>query len=106
MQEQEIKEKVKERYGRIALTGNSDYCCCCSPEERCVESGSPKQSATAVCYDNKDMDSIPEASVLGVGCGAPTKFAEIREGEIVVDLGSGAGIDVSYQPISLESQVK
>ncbi|MFL6441275.1 MAG: methyltransferase domain-containing protein, partial [Nitrososphaeraceae archaeon] len=39
------------------------------------------------------MDSIPEASVLGVGCGAPTKFAEIREGETIVDLGSGAGID-------------
>src|ERR687883_1657917 len=93
MQEQEIKEKVKERYGRIALTGNSD-CCCCSPEAKCGESGSPIQSATAVGYDTKDIDSIPEASVLGVGCGAPTKFAGIREGEVVVDLGSGAGIDV------------
>ena len=49
----------------------------------------------AVCligYNAKE--SIPEASVLGVGCGAPTKFAGIKEGEIVVDLGSGAGIDV------------
>ena len=93
MQEQKIKEEVKERYGKIALTGNSE-CCCCSPEEKCGESGSPRQSATAVGYDTKDIDSIPEASVLGVGCGAPTKFAEIREGEVVVDLGSGAGIDV------------
>jgi arsenite methyltransferase len=94
MQEQEIKQKVKERYGRIALTGNSD-CCCCSPEEKCGESGgSSRQSATAVGYDTKDIDSIPEASVLGVGSGAPTKFADIKEGEVVVDLGSGAGIDV------------
>ena len=93
MQEQEIKEKVKERYGKIALTGNSD-CCCCSPEEKCGESGSPIQAATAVGYDTKDIDSIPESSVLGVGCETPTKFAEIREGEVVVDLGSGAGIDV------------
>jgi arsenite methyltransferase len=93
MQEREIKEKVKERYGRIALTRNSD-CCCCSTEEKCGESGSPTQSATAVGYDIKDIRSIPEASILGVGCGAPTKFADIKQNEVVVDLGSGAGIDV------------
>jgi SAM-dependent methyltransferase len=93
MQEQEIKEKVKQRYGRIALTANSD-CCCCSPEEKCGESGSPRQSATAVGYNIKDIDSIPESSILGVGCGAPTKFADIKQNEVVVDLGSGAGIDV------------
>jgi arsenite methyltransferase len=91
-QEQYIKEKVKERYGKIALTGNSR--CCCTPEEICGENGSPMQSAKAIGYDAKDIESIPQASVLGVGCGAPTKFAEIREGEVVVDLGSGAGIDV------------
>ena len=93
MQEQQLKEKVKERYGEIALTGNSD-CCCCSPEEKCGEDGSPMKSVMAVGYDSRDIDSIPKASVLGVGCGVPTKFAGIREGEVVVDLGSGAGIDV------------
>jgi arsenite methyltransferase len=92
-QEQYIKEKVKWRYGRIALTGNSD-CCCCAPEETCGENGSPMQSAKAIGYDAKDIESIPEASVLGVGCGVPTKFAGIKEGETVLDLGSGAGIDV------------
>ena len=93
MQEQQLKEKIRERYCKIALSGNSS-CCCCSPEEKCGENGSPMQSAAAVGYDIKDIGSIPKASVLGVGCGAPTKFAEIREGEVVVDLGSGAGIDV------------
>jgi arsenite methyltransferase len=63
------------------------------------------ESTKLIGYDTKDVDSIPEASVLGVGCGAPTKFAGIREGELVVDLGSGDGIDVSYQQIRLESQV-
>ena len=92
MQEHHLKEKVKERYGKIALTGNSD--CCCIPEEIRVENGSPMESATAVGYDSKDMESIPETSILGVGCGVPTKFANIKEGEVVVDLGSGAGIDV------------
>jgi arsenite methyltransferase len=94
MQEQYIKEKVKERYGKIALTGNSG--CCCVPGECCSDdSGSSVlESTKLVGYDSKDIDSIPETSVLGAGCGAPTKFANIREGEVVVDLGSGAGIDV------------
>jgi arsenite methyltransferase len=93
-QEQYIKEKVKERYGKIALTGNSD--CCCVPGECCNDSSqsSAIESAKLIGYDAKDIQSIPEASILGVGCGAPTKFAGIREGEVVVDLGSGAGIDV------------
>jgi hypothetical protein len=92
MQGQYIKEKVKERYGQIALTGNSD--CCCMPGE-CYSNDnnnnnnhpSAIKSATLIDYDAKDLQSIPEASVLGVGCGAPTKFANIKEGETVVDLG-------------------
>ena len=47
-----------------------------------------------VGYDSKELKSIPEASILGAGCGTPTKFAFIKEGDTVVDLGSGAGIDV------------
>jgi hypothetical protein len=46
-QEQYIKEKVKERYGRIALTGNPD-CCCCAPEEICGENGSPLHIMTTI----------------------------------------------------------
>jgi ubiquinone/menaquinone biosynthesis C-methylase UbiE len=52
------------------------------------------QSAKAIGYDSRDIEAIPETSILGVGCGAPTKFANIIQGETVVDLGSGAGIDV------------
>src|ERR687890_612043 len=87
-----IKEKVKERYGKIALTGNSD--CCCMPRECNDQGSSPIQAATVIGYDTKELESIPKASVLGVGCGAPVNYAQIREGVTVVDLGSGAGIDV------------
>jgi arsenite methyltransferase len=96
LQEHYIKEKVKERYGKIALTGNSG--CCCMPGECCDDDSSNNsstlQSTKLIGYDAQDIDSIPKDSILGVGCGAPTKFADIREGEVVVDLGSGAGIDV------------
>ncbi|HEX5977255.1 MAG TPA: arsenite methyltransferase [Nitrososphaeraceae archaeon] len=97
MQEQQIKEKIKERYGKIALTG-TETCCAPTIEFKGGKSGSsccsPSDSATVVGYESKELESIPKASVLGVGCGAPLHPANVREGETVVDLGSGAGIDV------------
>ncbi|MBA3977814.1 MAG: arsenite methyltransferase [Nitrosopumilus sp.] len=90
-----IKEKIKERYGKIAVFGNSDSCCmpseCCSTEEN---SGTSIQSIEAIGYNSTELASIPQSSILGVGCGNPTRFAHIKEGDVVVDLGSGAGIDV------------
>jgi arsenite methyltransferase len=104
-QQQQIKEKIKERYGKIALTGNSDCQCCATSgvqqhtqEENANKNdsccSSPIDSPTIIGYDAKELQSIPKASILGVGCGAPVNFANIREGEVVVDIGSGAGIDV------------
>jgi len=86
-----IKEKVKERYGKIALTGNSD--CCCMPEE-CSTDDLPIDASKIIGYDTKELEAIPQSAILGVGCGAPIKFADLKEGETVADLGSGAGIDV------------
>ncbi len=105
-----IKEKIKERYGKIALTGGS--CCdpsvggredeggggCCTGSNKTVlqplQSLSPEQVAELVGYDPEELKFIPEASILGVGSGTPTKFVFIKEDDTVVDLGSGAGIDV------------
>ena len=85
-----MKEKVKERYAKIALTGNSD--CCCMPGE-CSTDDSLIDASKIIGYDQEELKSIPEAAILGVGCGAPIKFANLKDGETVVDLGSGAGID-------------
>jgi arsenite methyltransferase len=93
----EIKEKVKERYGKIALFGNSDSCCMPSSSECCSDKNvtdSAISSAKSIGYNSLELTSIPQSSILGVGCGNPTKFAHIKEKDIVVDLGSGAGIDV------------
>ena len=97
MQEQPIKQKIKERYSKIALTG-TETCCAPTIDFKNNASGSsccsPTDSATVIGYESNELESIPKASVLGVGCGAPLHHASAKEGETVVDLGSGAGIDV------------
>ena len=95
MKGQQIKEEVKERYGKIALAGKSSEGCC-APSE-CCGSGSETsllQIAKHIGYNVNELESVPKSSILGVGCGAPVNFADIKEGEVVVDIGSGGGIDV------------
>jgi arsenite methyltransferase len=101
-QQQEIKKTIRKTYGKIALQENnrdsgSSSSSCCAPG--CCSSGvggadSPVQAAMVVGYGTSEIESVPEASILGVGCGAPVKFADLQRGETVIDLGSGAGIDV------------
>jgi len=55
---------------------------------------SKEQASSFICYNTNELKSIPEESILGLGCGAPLNFANILSGETIVDLGSGAGIDV------------
>jgi SAM-dependent methyltransferase len=89
MNNDDIKEKVREKYGKVALLQES----CCAPGG-CGCSGTAGQAAEAIGYDAKELASVPQESILGAGCGAPLNFAALKEGETVVDLGSGAGIDV------------
>jgi SAM-dependent methyltransferase len=101
-QQQDIKKTIRKTYGKIALqgsnseSGSSSSSSCCAPG--CCSGGggtdSPKQIAAVIGYDTNELESIPQASILGVGCGAPVNFANLHKGETVVDLGSGAGIDV------------
>jgi len=89
--ENSIKEDIKKRYSKIVMTGNTN--CCCMPGE-CKPGDSPVDVTKLIGYDQKDLESIPQEAILGVGCGAPINHADLRAGEIVVDLGSGAGIDI------------
>lgn len=76
MKKKDIKENVRKGYGRIALQGGS----CCG--------------STCDCgYSEADMDTVPEGSNLGLGCGNPVSIAGLKTGEIVLDMGSGAGFD-------------
>ena len=96
---QDIKNTIRKTYGKIALqerSSESGSSSCCAPG--CCSGGgggdSPAQAATVVGYETSELESVPQASILGVGCGAPVKFADLQKGETVVDLGSGGGIDV------------
>src|SRR5689334_7576887 len=88
--ETEIKELVKEKYGQIAGQGklqNASSCCgatssCCGDDVYNIMS----DDYTKLEGYNPDAD-------LGLGCGLPTQFAKIKKGDVVIDLGSGAGND-------------
>lgn len=84
-----IHDAVREHYGEIARTSGS--CCapsCCSPST----AASPTPAAT-LGYSAEDQASAPEGADLGLGCGNPQAIASLRPGEVVLDLGSGAGFD-------------
>jgi arsenite methyltransferase len=79
---------VKGRYAQLA---KQDQESCCSS---CGGGVSPLGRAEAVGYLKKDLADIPEETIMGLGCGNPTAIAELKAGDVVLDLGSGAGVDV------------
>lgn len=88
----DIKEVVKERYGQAALrvvAGGGSCCGASSADNHCAD------PVTANLYDATQVGQLPETAVLAsLGCGNPTALAELKPGEVVLDLGSGGGIDV------------
>jgi len=89
MKEKEIKQKVKEGYGKIARQGIS----CCSSSSCCGGTDKAKDISKAIGYSDSEMNAVPEGANLGLGCGNPVALASLKEGDIVLDLGSGAGFD-------------
>lgn len=88
MKKKEIKGVVKERYSQIAKEAQQSCCPSCACEV------SPLSQAQAIGYSGEDLEHVPEEAILGLGCGNPTAITELKTGEVVLDLGSGAGIDV------------
>jgi SAM-dependent methyltransferase len=90
----DVKEAVREKYGEAALrvtSGKGNACCGSSPSS-CASGDDP---ITSNLYDELQKSELPEAAVLAsLGCGNPTALAELKPGEVVLDLGSGGGIDV------------
>jgi len=107
--ETEIKAAVRERYAGAATQGAS----CCGPDAAATAVPVPSAADTGGCgcsasgpvviggstesralgYDASELAELPDGADLGLGCGNPLAMLELREGETVLDLGSGGGID-------------
>ncbi len=82
MKDEEIRKVVREGYAKIATRESS----CCGPN--LAEDISRK-----IGYSGEELDAVPQGANLGLGCGNPVALASLKEGETVLDLGSGAGFD-------------
>src|SRR6267143_3475783 len=93
----DLKQSVKDKYGQAArrvAEGNTDASCCGS-SGCCGATTESWDPITSNLYDEGQTAGIPaEALLASLGCGNPTALAELNEGETVLDLGSGGGIDV------------
>ncbi len=78
-----IRQAVRNGYAEIAKTG----CGCCG-------NGSPKDFAEKIGYSQDELSTLPEGANLGLSCGNPTALANLKAGQVVLDLGSGAGFDI------------
>ena len=83
-----IHDVVQERYSKIASSAGASSCC--GPEDACCD----PTDLTQVLYDENLLVDLPvDVTGLSLGCGDPVTLAELRPGEVVLDLGSGGGID-------------
>jgi len=88
MEEEKVRKRVREGYAKIAQEGlcRTDVSCC-------GDASSYEEMGKKMGYSEEALRSVPEGANMGLGCGNPVALASLKEGETVVDLGSGAGLD-------------
>ncbi len=90
MKKEETIKIVREGYAKVAKQGSS----CCAPADTCCGStGKARDISKFVGYSDEELSSVPEAADMGLGCGNPVAIALLKEGETLIDLGSGGGLD-------------
>lgn len=90
---EEIREHIRKNYGGVASKGSQGCGCGCNTQQR---EGTPldlKKLSLSIGYFESDLTDIPNDANMGLGCGNPIAIAALKEGEIVLDLGSGGGFD-------------
>ena len=93
MEDKKVRKVVREGYAKIARQ-DSSCCSTCAPKNSCCGSTDMAQNISKnIGYTDEELKVVPEGANLGLGCGNPTTLAGLKEGETVLDLGSGAGLD-------------
>lgn len=90
MKKEETKKIVREQYAKVAVEKSS---CCGKVSSCCGTSDSAQEISRNIGYSEDELKSVPEGANLGLGCGNPVAIASLKEGETVLDLGSGPGLD-------------
>ena len=85
----ELKDIVKAGYAKIAKNGGN----CCSSGSCCNSNNLTQNISKSIGYSSEDLNAVPEGANLGLGCGNPVALAALKKGDVVLDLGSGAGFD-------------
>jgi len=89
--EEELRKAVRKGYAKVAKQDNS--CCAPAPSTCGCTTLTSEELSKRIGYDQQEIDSVPEGANLGLGCGNPIALASLKQGETVLDLGSGAGVD-------------
>jgi len=89
MNPNDIKKAVREAYAKVVVKKTS----CCGPDESVCSTQSVQIKSKCMGYTEEELKSVPEGANLGLGCGNPVTIASLKEGQTVVDLGSGGGLD-------------
>ncbi len=88
----DVREVVRDRYAAVATAASTGSAACCNNEAMTSEQ---RKAFGSSLYETEDRDALPDAAQLAsLGCGNPTAVADLNQGEVVLDLGSGGGIDV------------
>jgi len=90
MRQEEIRQVVREGYAQIA---KQDSSCCASKSSCCGSTDLAEEISKNIGYTEEDLNTVPEGANLGLGCGNPVALASLKQGENVLDLGSGVGFD-------------
>jgi arsenite methyltransferase len=93
MKEDDIRSAVRDRYGSIAREGGIGCGCGCNADNPTGTAADLVSIGQTIGYSNDQLAVIPDGTNLGLGCGNPTALASLKEGETVLDLGSGGGLD-------------
>lgn len=103
MDKKKVTRIIQEKYGSIAMSGSSS---CCSDSSCCGSLLSNEDISKSIGYSFGELNMVPESN-LGLGCGNPLAYVKINEGDVVLDLGSGAGFDafIAAQRVGMSGKV-